>query len=185
MATFYIGNKKVMGGGVGSVAAASTAANSNALGGVSYKNILERYRTTENNLSSPGWYRIGVFKGNNNNVGKCGLIAIDRSYYSSYPESYIFAISVSYNKGYHITQLSGSYTDDTDNYRHIINKLRLLMGIDGAIYIDMYYGGVARNTVGITTIGAIEALTPSESVIPDGYTASAEFSTVKGFKTMT
>ena len=136
-------------------------------------------------LSSPGWYRIGVFKGDNNNIGKCGLVAIDRSYFSSFPESYIFAISVSYNKGYHITQLSGSYTDDTNNYRHVISKLRLLMGKDRAIYIDMYYSGAVSNRVGITTIGAISALAPSESVIPDGYTASAEFSTVNGFKTMT
>jgi hypothetical protein len=55
MATFCIGNKKVMGGGVGSVATASTASmanNAQQLNGVSQNRILEKWEIVKTELET-------------------------------------------------------------------------------------------------------------------------------------
>jgi hypothetical protein len=56
MATFYIGNKKVMGGGVGNVAASEMAQDSNKLGG---RTVGQFYWTGGNSIEMPSQYHWG------------------------------------------------------------------------------------------------------------------------------
>ena len=106
-----------------------------------------------------------------------GIIYIIRNYSYANNEGYIFSISVEYDGGVSITQLSG-YA----NYR-LIDKIRVVYNNSGACYIDFHVSMATNGNVyrvsGILIYGNI--VTPYYVSAPGG--TSYEFSTVDGFAT--
>lgn len=190
MTTIYKGDTPILGGGYGTVnkansaTTAATASNAQLLNGVSQKRILEKWGTVETSLGSTGWYRIGRTLGKNNGTAKGGILILERGYGYGYSEMYVLSISIGYNQHYSVTQLSGirnvATTDSPDTK---LIKLRLLMANDNYWYVDVYYNSGNANNVIATGIGGLvmnDRIEPS--VIPSGYTASADIPLVIGFK---
>ena len=135
------------------------------------------YRALPQITDGIGWYRICSFS--LSTYGSSILLHIMRGYNYNKTESYLFAITRSYNN-VSITQLTGKY-DDND---HIITKIRVLRKNENVHYIDVYYNSSNRNGLLSYGIGhTLDILTSPElsNDIPEGYDV-IEFETTNGFK---
>lgn len=117
--------------------------------------ILERNGTYfHQNISSSGWYRIGQFLNKPANGAAC-LLLLSRSYANTTNEGYIFAITLSYNGGISISQISGKYNTQ------FIDKIRVeykTNNDDFLPYIDMHVSGNTSNAYRVTIVGGASAL---------------------------
>ena len=181
MATIYKGDTPILGGGYGTVNKANsavTANNANMLESHSYLSILSRQSTYNAAISSSGWYRIAATIGRNQTYGRTGFLILEQDYTHSHPESYVFAITASYERRYDITQLAGIRNGAE------FSKIRLLIKNDEIAYVDFYYTKDRECQTGVIAFGGLMAQ-PIKKVaeIPAGYTAY-EFETAIGFKAL-
>jgi hypothetical protein len=134
--------------------------------------ICNRLRFTQNvktTCKTTGWYR--VYQGNYGDVlGQTVLLMVNRAYNYNSPESYIFAITSTYNQ-VNITQISG-YA-----YSRFIPKIRICNTYDSAFAIDIYYNGsTSGNDVRICGIGQGSFTSPA--------LVTSSFGTVTEYETL-
>lgn len=174
--------KLIHSGNIGeqSVAYATKAGNSDALGGVDRNSILELNYKGSTKISTAGWYRIGKFKRYANGGNACRLYLYS-SYTHASNESYIFDITYTYSHKYCITQTAGHFATT-----HVIPKIRIDSSSSTSTggtyaYIDVYYGADSANTIYWMSEGCLESYT--EATLVEALTGTAiEFETVKGCK---
>ena len=155
---------------------ASTATNADTLDGVHYQNILERINTGYSESgTATGWFRIAETLVTDAD-GTTFLLAIQRGYSYANNESYLFSISISYNGGISITQLSG-YANT-----RLITKIRVDWSPSQIAYIDLYINAsYTNNNYYWYTIGCAKsytAWTANPTLVGHAY----EFTTVQGCK---
>lgn len=155
---------------------AATATNADTLDGVHYQNILERsYSGYSLSGTATGWFRIAETLVHDSG-GTTFLLAIQRGYSYANNESYLFSISISYNGGISITQLSG-YANT-----RLITKIRVDWSPSQIAYVDLYINTSYTNndyywyTVGCTK--SYTAWTANPTLVGNAY----EFTTVQGCK---
>lgn len=154
---------------------ATSAGDADTLDGVHYQNILERvysgYRKYE---TSSGWFRIAESLANNI-AGITFLLAIQRAYGNATNESYLFSISISFQGGISITQLSG-YAN-----ARLITKIRVDWINNHIAYVDLYIASANGNQYSWYTVGCAKsytAWTANPTLVGTAY----EFTTVNGCK---
>lgn len=160
----------------GSVAYATSAGNADTVDNVHYQNILEReFSGYASSGTSTGWFRIAQTK-RVDGTGICFILAIQRSYNYRNNEAYVFSVSISYNGGINITQLSGHA-----NYR-LITKIRVDYKVNDSAYIDLYISASSTsNDYNWYTIGCATSYT-KWTVNPTLVGNAYEFTTVNGCK---
>lgn len=155
---------------------AVNATNADTLDGAHYQNILERwYSGHSSSGTATGWFRIAETL-TTPIYGITFLLAIQRS--SSYidNESYLFSISISYNGGISITQLSG-YANS-----RLITKIRVDWSNGQKAYVDLYINtSSTNNDYYWYTVGCAKSYTDwtaNPTLVGHAY----EFTTVQGCK---
>ena len=155
---------------------AATATNADTLDGVHYQNILERqYSGAGSSGTATGWFRIAETL-TGNNLSMTFLLTIQRSYNHVSNESYLFSISIGYNGGISITQLSG-YAN-----ARLITKIRVDWANGQIAYVDLYIdSSTANNNYYWYTVGCAKSYTTwtaNPTLVGNAY----EFTTVQGCK---
>ena len=152
------------------------ASNADKLDGVHYQNILERqYSGSGSSGTATGWFRIAETLTTDGD-GITFLLAIQRSYWYANNESYLFSITIAYNGGISITQLSG-YANN-----RLITKIRVDWANSRNAYVDLYINSSSTNnryywyTVGCAK--SYTAWTANPTLVGNAY----EFTTVQGCK---
>ena len=141
-----------------------------------YQNILERqYSGSGSSGTATGWFRIAETL-TGNNLSMTFLLTIQRSYNHVSNESYLFSISIGYNGGISITQLSG-YAN-----ARLITKIRVDWANGQIAYVDLYIdSSTANNNYYWYTVGCAKSYTTwtaNPTLVGNAY----EFTTVQGCK---
>lgn len=155
---------------------AATATNADTLGGVHYQNILERQGSGHSESgTATGWFRIAETLADDG-ASITFLLAIQRNYNYTNNESYLFSISISYNGGISITQLSG-YANS-----RLITKIRVDWSNSQIAYIDLYINAsYTNNGYYWYTVGCAKSYT-TWTANPTLVGTAYEFTTVQGCK---
>lgn len=136
-------------------------------------------------VAQSGWFRFAQANNGASN-STTAIFGIDRSYGSGKDEHYVFASSLNHAKNGYLTQLSGSYLNDST---HFIKKVRSAQntGDTKPFYLDFYIESTGVNVFYVWVLGDWELLDITKvdeaTDTANGITRLVEFETTNGFAT--